>query len=189
MALDDSSIDRDFAASMLKAFREDSGARGNRDAIEGSSYSTGDYFSTVLDTETRNILIENPANSGKVLFPQATFRAGGQITFHKVDSPTIDTAGTTLSIDNRRIADGTSVARAESNVTFSGGNSWTKKVSGGAKQAGGLSPATARDFDIFLDEGERVVYQLENVSGGEIKTSIDVDYTEIDREQINELVE
>jgi hypothetical protein len=58
MALDDSAIDREFAASMLKAFREDYGARGNRDAIEGSAYSTGKYFSAVLDTETRNVLIE-----------------------------------------------------------------------------------------------------------------------------------
>lgn len=189
MALDDAAIDREFAASMLKALREDFGARGNRDAIEGSAYSTGDYFSAVLDGETRNVLIENPANSGKVLFPSAFFRSGGQITFHKIDMPTIDTAGTTLQTDNRRIANGTSIARAESEVTFSGGNVWTKKISGGAQSGAGLAPGDARDFDILLDEGERVVYQLENVSGAEIKASIDVDYTEIDREQINELVE
>jgi hypothetical protein len=189
MALDDAAIDRQFDASMLKAFRQDYGARGNRDAIEGAAYSTGKYFSAVLDTETRNVLIENPANSGKVLFPSAAFRAGGQILFHKVDSPTIDTAGTTVDIDNRRIANGTSVARVESEVAFSGGNGWTRKVSGGAKEGGGLAPSKSRDFDILLDEGERVVYQLENVSGAETKATIDVDYVEIEREKINELVE
>jgi hypothetical protein len=94
-----------------------------------------------------------------------------------------------LDKDNRRIANGSSQAIAESEVAYSGGNVWTKRVSGGAKEGGGLAPTTAGDFDILLDEGERVVYQLENVSGAEIKATIDVDYTEIDREQINELVE
>lgn len=189
MALDDGAFDNAVAASLLKALRTNSGAKANRDAILGNSYSTGEFFGEVSDGTTSNIYIENPDNSGKVIFPQANFRSGGQILFHKIDKATVDTAGTTLESNNRLIDDGTSEARIESDIAFSGGNSWTKKPSGGAISSGGLTPGHACDFDIVLQEGENVVYQLENVSGGKIRVGIDVDYVEIDKEKINELIE
>jgi hypothetical protein len=189
MALDDNEFDAETASSFLKALREMSGVRSERDNINGYAYSTGKYFPNTANGSTRNVYIENPSNSGVVLFPSATFRSGGQITFHKIDSVTIDSAGTTLDPDNRLIEDGTSSAKAEANVSFSGGNPWTKKVSGGSTSGGGLAPGTSSDFDIIIQEGENVLYQLENVSGNEVRTTIDVDYVELDKNEFNELLD
>lgn len=188
MTLDDGAFNAEMAASLLKALRENSGPRGQIDSINGQEFSTGEYFSAVADGTGVNIYVGNPPDSGVVLFPKGTFRSSGQIAYHKVDSVTVDSAGAKLDSDNRLIGNGVSVATTESNVSYSGGNQWTRKTSGGSVSGGGLAPAVAGDFDIVLDEGQNVVYRLENTSGTEIVATIDVDYSEISRNEINKIV-
>lgn len=189
MQIKDNAFDNEQASSVLKALRANAGVRGEQDSINGNAYSTGEYFGSVTDGTKKNVCIQNPADSGVVLFVSGTFRAGGQIAFQKIDSVTIDTAGTTLSIDNRLINDGSSVANAESDVVYSGGNTWTKKTSGGTVSSGGLAPGVYGDFDIILQEGENVVYEFENTAGTTINASIDVDYIELEKIEIDELSE
>lgn len=189
MALDDGAFNNEMASSLLKALRDSSGVRGNMDAINGGSYSSGNLFENITDGTSVNVYVENPVDSGVVLFAHATYRSTGAIRYHKIDSVTVDSAGTSVTPDNRLINDGSSSANVEHSVGFSGGNSWTEKVTGAPKEGGGLAPGKGGDFDIILQEGDNVVYEMTNVSGGEISATIDVDYTELDESQINELVE
>jgi len=189
MALDDNAYDNAQASSILRALRDNSGVRGNRDAINGNSYSSGYLFESVADASSVNVFLQNPSNSGVVLFSQATYRSTGAIRFHKIDSVTVDSAGTSIDADNRLISDGTSLAEIQYGTTYSGGNPWTEKVTGGPKEGGGLAPGEGGDFDIILQPGENVVYEATNTSGGSISITIDVDYTELDKQEINELVE
>lgn len=189
MALDDEAYNNESAASFLRALREHSGVKSRRAIIKGYTYSTGHFFDTVANGETVNVFIENPVGSGKVIFPWSTFRSSGEIRFNKVDTVTVDTAGTDLAINNRRLDNGISAANAEHSVVFSGGNVWTEKVSGGAQQGGGLAPGVASDYELVLQEGENVIYQATNTSGGKSRITIDIDYTEMSRNEINEFSE
>lgn len=186
MALDDEAYDNAQASSVLKALRENDGIKNERQVITGNAYSSGNFFGQVADGATVNLFIENPANSGNVIFPQSIFRSGGQIRFSKTDSVTVDTAGTATPIQNRLIADGSADARVEHGIVFSGGNQWSEKATGGAQSGGGLAPTSTTDFSLILQEGENVVYTATNISGASIRMTIDIDFVELDKEEISE---
>ncbi len=186
MTLDDQAFDNEMASSFLRALRENSDLEGNRNSVEGRSYNTGKFFGVVTAGTTGNLYIENPSNSGAVIFPKAKFTSGGQILYNKIDGVTIDSAGTTEDANNRLIADGATQANIESDVSYSGGNVWTKQVAGGQENVfpGTGDPSAS---DIVLDEGDNILYKFENASGTDIRVTISVSFVEVDRGDVSEL--
>lgn len=126
------------------------------------------------DGGTFSIVLSNPAGSGVNLLtvaPQVS--TTGEALFEKIENPTIDTAGDSVAIRNKKVgyqrsAHGTAEAGG-TNFTgvFSGGTSRGRQVVGGqsAKQAGAIGAA---DLSLRLDPGESVQYKIESSSSSNI---------------------
>lgn len=179
--------DPDLKDNFQAAIEESSTARAVRDAIDGYTFSTGHLFQGITDGTTVGILLENPGGSGVINFVSGTMSADGKTYVRKTDSVTVDSAGTSITPNNRNISDGASKANVEYNPTVSGGNQWSRKVFGASSSVflgQQLYPGTSSDFGILIQPGENVYYEATNASGSNIDVSINIDYTEIPSSEV-----
>jgi hypothetical protein len=150
----------------------------------GRVFSAREVDSTGIgDGGTFSVVIQNPADSGVNLLtiaPQVS--TTGEAFFEKIENPTIDTAGDTVAIRNKKVGYQRSPhATAEAGGTnftgaFSGGTSRGRQVVGGqsAKQAGSIGAA---DLSLRLNPGESVQYKVESNSSSNI-VSVNVAFVE-----------
>lgn len=126
------------------------------------------------DGGTFSLALTNPVDSGVNLLtiaPQGSVT--GEAFFEKIETPTIDTAGDTVSIRNKNIgSDRNAHATVEAGGTnfsgvFSGGDSRGAEVLGGgsARQSGSIGRI---DLSVRIDPGESIQYKIESNSSSNI---------------------
>jgi hypothetical protein len=130
--------------------------------------------SGIGDGGTFSLVLSNPAGSGiALLTTDPAVRVTGEAFFEKIENPTIDTAGDTVTQFNKHVAFARSPsATAEvggTNFTgvFSGGTSRGQDVVGGqsAKQAGTIG---AVNLSNRIDPGDAIQYKVESNSSSNL---------------------
>jgi len=126
------------------------------------------------DGGTFSVVLTNPVDSGVfILTAQPTVRVTGEAFFEKIENPTVDTAGESVTIRNKRVGYGrTAESTAQAGGTnftgvFSGGVSKGREIVGGqsSKQAGSLGTI---DLSNRLDPGESIQYKIESNSSSNL---------------------
>lgn len=153
-------------------------ARENYALERGRGYETAHYEETVLDSNIIDLLLRNPANSGRYLVQtDVAFGDGGRATYQRFINRTISDAGTTLDRVNRRgDADGNGTGMPSHTATASGGRTAGKELlPGGSKET---AAARAGDGEVILSPGDNVHYVMTNISGAENPFSISLKWGE-----------
>jgi len=139
--------------------------------------------SGIGDGGTFSIVLSNPSDSVVNLLTVApSITTTGEAFVEKIENPSIDTAGDTITPRNKKVGySRNSHATAEAGGTnftgvFSGGTSRGQTVVGGqsAKSPGSIGSI---DLSLRIDPGESVQYKIESNSSSNI-VSIDVAYIE-----------
>lgn len=155
--------------------------------LVGDSYSTGQYFTDVADTNTKELFLDNSGNGSYAVITGIAIRAEGKITVDKAFNATEDTEGDppATGVTNKRSdTDGSNITPriGGSNETgaYSGGDSFSTKVFGSNGAAVRASPGqTVETLSNVIAPGDNMLIGATNQSGGLIDMSIDVDFVEI----------
>lgn len=141
----------------------------------GRVYSVRQIDTTGIgDGGTFSIVLSNPADSGMALLTtQPSIRVSGEAFFEKVENPTIDTAGDTVSVNNKNVAfprpAEATVEAGGTNFTgvFSGGTSRGQEIVGGqsSKQAGTIGVVNLSNR---IDPGQSLQYKVESNSSSNL---------------------
>lgn len=148
---------------------------------------TGQFFSGVADTNTKQILLENPSGSGQIfLIFEPAVSATGQFKVGKRFNPPVDTEGSPADtgITNKSSGGGTSTGSTQiggdnETGTFSSGDRFNDKSAGGG--AGSREPGALIGSGLTnaVEPGDTIVLECTNTSGSAASMSIDIDYLEI----------
>lgn len=161
--------------------------RAQQDVFDGREFSTGALFEGVADGSSVNVWLENPSGSGVVVVATTRIATNAQFNWQKVDSVTVDTAGTAIDSENRLLSDGTENSNVEKNVTYSGGNGWSPKIAGSGGAGATAVGSSDSDIEIAIQPGENFLIEATNASGSSAGCSMDIDYAEIPIDEIEEL--
>ena len=139
--------------------------------------------SGIGDGDTFSVLLTNPSDSGVNLLTVApSISVTGEAFIEKIENPTIDTAGETLTprnkkLESNRTAHGTAQTGGTNQTgSFSGGTSRGRQIVGGqsSKQAGSVGDI---DLSLRIDPGSAIQYKVESNSSSNI-VSVSVAFVE-----------
>lgn len=126
------------------------------------------------DGGTFSVVLSNPAGSGiALLTTEPSVRVSGEAFFEKLENPTIDTAGDTVSIRNKHIG----FTRDSHTTAESGGTNFTGAFSGGTSRGqelvGGQSSKQAGTIGVVnlsnrIDPGDAIQYKVESNSSSNL---------------------
>jgi len=152
--------------------------------LEGRFYSTGQYFSGVSDTNTKQLYLENPADSDVVVLPvHPTVRSTAKVKTDKHKNVTVNAVGNPpdTGVTNKASdAEDDNVATARvggagETGDYGSGTSFSTKVSGSQGTSPGQAGQTGVTNAIFA--GDNVVVEA-TADGGSRDISIDIDFIE-----------
>jgi hypothetical protein len=122
-------------------------------------------FTSIASGNARSIVLSNPADSDiSLLTISPNFASSAESWAEKIENPTIDTAGTSLSVQNKNVGGTrTATATAETNGSYSGGTSRGRDVVGSSAGGGGAGGSVGEaDLALEIPPGNSVQYSLES---------------------------
>jgi len=162
---------------------------------QGQFHSTGQYFEGVSSGNTKKLLLENPSDSGKVLLifsPKVSLTA--QVRVGKKFNVSVDSQGdlpdtgvTSKSTDGNSSGSNVQIGGDGETGSFSGGDPFNDKVAGGG--SGSRTPGTVGGSELsnVVTPGSNMVLELTNEAGARADGSIDVDFLEVDKGEIDSI--
>lgn len=184
--------DRITAESNRWALENTSHARGDRDLIEGRTFTTGDMWEDVAEKakadNDRNFMLQNPAGSGKHIIVSIEVTASGGEMFSTLHTnPGVNALGTVKTPLNNKVGGASATvidAYSNSDLDFTQGDQFPKRIvgagaSGFARSSPGISP-----FDLIQVPPDNTIAQ--NLINLTKKTdiAIEMSYAEIDVEDV-----
>lgn len=158
----------------------------------GHAYAAGHLFTSVADTNTKEVVLENPSEDTALYILEPTVRSGGQFYTKKIDNVTVDTEGDQVTLANKKTSsENTSIANA-----FSAGDNETGAISGGVDRpqitagsgsnAANADPGESGDSGItdIIMPGDNMAIEAINQSGSPQDISIVANYVEVDLESV-----
>lgn len=146
--------------------------------LDGERYSTGHEFLEVASGATVNIIIRNPANSGKaILLDPIRIGTTALFSVQKYRNRTTSADGTALNIVNKNFDSArTSVAEAyHTNTLNADGDAFNSEIIGTSRGVGGDSNIGAD----YLAPGNTLVIVATNRAGANQNISFDCNFIEI----------
>lgn len=152
----------------------------------GEQYSTGRLFEDVSDTDSANLLLQNPDDSSVYLIVFSRFTTTGKFYAHKSMNVSVSDYGTTIDAVQRRsdIDNGNEAEVSyDATVDESDADVFTSKVVGSGSGGGAaISGSTAPMPEVVVAPGDNVYFYASNETDSSRDITIDVDFTEVEEE-------
>lgn len=162
----------------------------NADLLKGNLFSTGDTFVDVAAGNSINVLLENPADSGKYVFTNSQVITTGEFLYHKSLNPTISSVGTDIQIVQRRSDQpNNNIASAYKNATVTEDSTrrFNDKIVGAQDLGNRVTGSTQSSPDTIVAPGDAVYFEAENVSSSAQTVTLDTDFAEVKAELVESL--
>lgn len=157
--------------------------------VAGDFYSAAQRFTGVANTNTKTLLIENDDDENALFLVEPTVRSSGQAYVNTLENVSVDTAGDTISLTNKRTdqADNPgsyTISTAGDNETgaISGGNTLNEITAGSGSNPSNAQPGISAESGIvaLIMPGDNIALETTNQSGGAQDTSITAGVMEVE---------
>lgn len=158
-----------------------------RGLANGNSYAVGNLFTGVADTNTKKLVLENTSSDKALLVFEPTVRGGGQSYTQKAENVTVDTAGDSATVANKRTggsaptAADTHLAGDNETGTVSGGTPLPQITAGSGSNPSNADPGESGSQGIanVIDPGDTLTVEVQNQSGASQDFSLASDFIEV----------
>jgi hypothetical protein len=157
--------------------------------VAGDFYSASQRFTGVADTNTKTLLVENNDTENGLFLLEPTVRSSGQVYVNTLKNVTVDTAGDTINLINKRTdqADNPgsyTVSTAGDNETgaISGGETLNEITAGSGSNPSNAQAGISAESGIvaLIMPGDNIALETTNQSGSTQDTSITAGVMEVE---------
>jgi len=163
----------------------------NEQVVLGNAFAAGELFGGVANTDTKQVVIENPTTEKAFFIYSPEVDSSGQVFTTIIKNVSVNTVGADAVVTGKR----TDIDDPEANVftagdnetgVISGGVDYPTVTAGGGTNASNANPAASSTnaLSAIIAPGDNIAVEARNESGSTQDISILIDYTEAQTDRL-----